>query len=263
MNLEPTFNLSWGNGKPIKGATYRPDINALNSRWERERHQQSGHQSLFHSSGSSVETAPPPEERPEMLEYFSTLDNGDFRRFLTPPTTPKFSSRPSTSHHIAKSRPDLLPSKSSYPDEILYSLAFYDETLSPNRQSEEYLHPLEKAFICSNLARTSAEITAAFNYEFPLSPWPTAYLRDRIDQARWHAKVYIWTAEELEILRAAALRGENEEDAWFSLRAEWLYYPKDRRAIGRKYMKIQQEVAQSVAWERSLLNLAQFSDLEE
>jgi hypothetical protein len=41
MDKNPIFNPPWGNGQPIEGATYRPDVNELEDHCQLERHEQS------------------------------------------------------------------------------------------------------------------------------------------------------------------------------------------------------------------------------
>jgi hypothetical protein len=112
------------------------------------------------------------------------------------------------------------------------------------------MHPLEKAFICNKLGLHIEALLLVYKSEFPFVTWSDAYIRDVIEQARWHAKRCIWKAEEMLTLRRAARQNKSEEDAWLELRAKWPYYSKDRRAVSLKYGVIQQEFAMRIGYLR-------------
>jgi hypothetical protein len=250
MDNDPMFNLAFGNGRPIEGAANIPDINVLDAQYRQEQHEQSEFQLV-----PQLQAAEPIEERPEVLRNASTVRNGGFRRYSTPPTTPELPAiHPvglGQNHNILPPHPDLMittPGQPSrQPDHIWYSLEFFAGTLG---QARETMHPLEKAFICNKLGLITEVLLLAFKSEFPLAPWSDAAIRNTIEQARWHAKLCIWKREEMTILRRAARQNKSEEEAWLELRATWPYYPKDRRAVSARYGVVQQDVAMRIGYLR-------------
>jgi hypothetical protein len=74
------------------------------------------------------------------------------------------------------------------------------------------MHPLEKAFICNKLGFHTEVLLLAFRSKFPLVPWSDADIRNTIEQVRWHAKLCIWKAEEVNTLRRAARQNKSEEE---------------------------------------------------
>jgi hypothetical protein len=250
MDNDPMFNLAFGNGRPIEGATNRPDINVLDTQYQQEQHEQSEFQIM-----PQFQAAEPIEERPKVLRHFSTVRNGGFRRYSTPPTTPELPAiHPvglGQNHNILPPHPDLMLTTagqpSRQPDHIWYSLEFFAGALGPARET---MHPLEKAFICNKLGLITEELLLAFKSDFPLAPWSDADIRNTIEQARWHAKLCIWRREERVILRRAARLKRSEEDVWLELRAMWPYYPKDRRTVSDRYDVCQQEVAMRIGYLR-------------
>jgi len=270
MDPESIFNLAWDHNLPVEDATYRPGVNAVDDHYQQQRYEQNEYQRFirqrsrvptledwgfaeydidlehrYRGFGVPAAVIEPLEERPRALLHFSTIRNGGFRRYTTPPTTPELPAVRPQGHQIAPPHPDLLPNTLRYPDHIWYSAAFFAQTMWQDYQHRVTMHPLEESFICNKLSLLTEALIMAFRTEFPLTPWSDDHLRSLIAQARWQAKLYIFKEEELRILHTAAYRHESEESAWLSLRAEWLYYPKDREAVRRKYSQIQQEYAKS------------------
>jgi hypothetical protein len=112
MDNDPMFNLAFGNNQPIEGAATIPDINVLDGQYSQEQHKQSefqrflrqhDHITTFDDLGLAgydpaledkyrplvpqLDAAEPIEERPGVLRHASTVHNGGFRRYTTPPTT--------------------------------------------------------------------------------------------------------------------------------------------------------------------------------
>jgi hypothetical protein len=273
MDNDPIFNMSWGNGQPIEGATYRPDVNALDDQYQQEQNQHSEYQRFlrqhnhpasgdygFASYDQALEDkyrpllpqiafTEPPEERPQVLHHFSTVQSLDFRRFMTPPTSPKLPAilPAAAAHDIPKPHPEILPYTTEISDDIWYSDAFYAGTMSHIRRA---LHPLEESFVCNNLGLATDVLLLLYESKFPLVPWNGRYVRRMIEVARWRAKLFVWNTEEINTLRKVAVQGKSKEDAWLELRAKWRYYPKNRVSVSRKYGEIQQELALGAVWER-------------
>jgi hypothetical protein len=272
MDNDPIFNTSRGNSQPIEGATYRPDVNALDDQYQRQQHQQSEYQRFLRqhnhpASGNfgfasydqaledkyrpllpQVAFTEPPEERPDVLHQFSTVHNPDFRRFMTPPTSPELPAilPAAASHDIAKPLPDIIPYTTQITDERWYSDAFYAGTMLHSRTN---LHQLEQAFICNKIGLPTEVLLLEYQSKFPLTPFSNAFVRTAIHAARWRAKCLVWNTEEINTLRKAMVEGKGEDDAWLALRAKWRYYPKDRVSVSRKYNEIQQELANGAVWQ--------------
>jgi hypothetical protein len=270
MDNDSMLNMSWVNGQPIESTTFRPGVNAL----EDQYHQESGFQRFLRQNNHNLlgdldlgfgvyDQAPegryrpflpqitvgePLEERPVMLQRFSTVRSRDFRRYITPPTSPELPAvRPAgyQAHDIPKPLPDLMSDKTNYTDETWYGDAFYAGTMSFSRTA---LRPLEEAFIHNHLGLLTDVLLLVYKNKFPLVPWTDAQIKNCIEQARWAAKRILWTAEEINPLRNAALRGECEYKAWLALRVKWLYYTKSRRNVDRRYNEILQELALGIVW---------------
>jgi hypothetical protein len=137
MENDPMFNLAFGNGRLIEGAATVPDINVLDAQYRQEQHEQSEFQRFlrqhnhnttvedlglagydpaledkYHPLVPQLEAAEPIEERPEVLRHASTVRNGGFRRYSTPPTTPELPAvHPvglGQNHNILPPHPDLM-----------------------------------------------------------------------------------------------------------------------------------------------------------
>jgi len=264
MDHDSLMELSFGNRRVIEGATVRPDVNVLEEKYQRQRDEQSESQRFLRQHDHiptmddlgfagydpvledryrpflpQIAAAELIEERPEVLRRASTVHNGGFRRYITPPTTPE---RPAVLpvgriHDIMPPLPGLLPNTPRQSDRVWYSPEFYAGTL---QQVRARIHLLEASFICNNLDLLTEVLLLAFKLEFPIAPWSNAYIRRIIEEARWHAKRCVWKAEGITTLRLAARQNHSEEAVWLALRAKWPYYPKDRRAVSRKYGEIQQ-----------------------
>jgi hypothetical protein len=272
MDNDPIFNTSRGNGQPIEGATYRPDVNALDDQSQQQQHQNSEHQRFLrqhnHPASGNYEFASydqaledkyrpllphvaftePPEERPEVLQHFSTVHSPDFRRSMTPPTSPELPTilPAAAAHDIAKPLPDIIPYTTQITDGRWYSDVFYAGTMLHSRTN---LHQLEQAFICNKIGLPTEVLLLEYQSKFPLTPFSNGFVRAAIHAARWRAKCLVWNTEEINTLRKATVEGKSEDDAWLALRAKWRYYPKDRVSVSRKYNEIQQELANGAVWQ--------------
>lgn len=269
MDPDSIFNFPWDHDLAIEGTTNRPDVNAPEDEYQQQTHDQSedqhnhfptveasgfsGHEPHVEGNYGSLSASlafiePKLEEKLWVLERFSTVHDGGFHRYMTPPTSPVLPARRPPGHNTLPPHPDLLSFTPEIPEDIWYGIGFFAETMSQDYQHRlrEGMHPLERAFICNKLRLDTEVIITQFREEFILTPWPNEHLRRCIEETRWKAKVYIWKPEELESLCNSALQHKSELNAWLSLRAKWFYYPKDRLAVFRKYKQIQQEVAQDM-----------------
>lgn len=273
--MDSIHDLSFGNGRPIEGAANIPDANALEEEYQDEQYKQSEVQRFLrqHDHITTLEdlgfagydpaledkyrplvpqldAAEPIKERVEVLRHFSTVENGGYRRYMTPPTTPEpLASLPvNRAHSILPPYPDLLPKMPRISDDLWYSHKFYAGTMGHLRTT---FHALEASFICNKLDLPTELILLAYRLEFPFVPWSDADIRKGIEEARWHAKLYVWKAEEVDILREAARQNQSEETVWLALRETWWpYYPKDRKTVSLKYAEVQLGRQLFVGWQR-------------
>jgi len=179
MDPNSIFNFQWDYSLPVEGATDRLDVNVPEDQHQQQTQDQSEDQHVlrqrihspteeasgftgnqphlvgqYGSLGLSLAFVEPLlDEKPGVLKHFSTVRDGGFRRYTTPPTSPEIPARRPPGHNTLPPLPDLLTFTPEIPEDIWYSIRFFAQTMlqDDEHRARVGMHPLERAFICNNL----------------------------------------------------------------------------------------------------------------
>lgn len=226
-------DLSRGNGQPIEGAQYTPDVNALEDQFLRDEQLRRGFLSEDPTSiandpinnhtdaqANAEELRRLENQREEDMNMLHNdrADGVVFERFATPP---------------------LSPTKLVYP-----ARGWQDYLVDrmPAQEPRNEDDAKQEAYIAANLHKRNLEIFGDCRERFPHVLKNAAQTYQCIHDARTRAKKMLWSAEELAIIRQHAEAGPHWESAYNALLIKWVFYPKKTREVFNKFTEMRREM---------------------